>query len=252
MSIHELILSKLSRDGAIHMSLIDPMSTNIDNLKQILNDIKEAASDFIMVGGSTLVDQVMLSQFVIIIKQNCDLPVILFPNNISSITKEADAIWFMSLLNSTNPYYIIQVQTLAAPYIKKFGPEPLPLAYIIVGEGRAAAFIGDAKPIPYDKPEIAAAYAAAAEIFGFKYIYLEAGSGAKEPIPPYFVKRVKKMLDKAILVVGGGIRQGKVAYDLVKAGADIIVTGNIIEEGGNLKEIVKSVKTAGGEKSSGI
>jgi phosphoglycerol geranylgeranyltransferase len=137
---------------------------------------------------------------------------------------------------------------LAAPYVKKYGPEPLSMAYLIIGEGQTAGFVGEAKGIPLDKPELAAAYAAAAEIMGFKYVYLEAGSGAKQSITPKFVKIVRSMIDDIILVVGGGIRSGDIAYKLVKAGADLIVTGTILEEGGKLEEIVEMVKKGGEER----
>jgi len=244
-SISQLICEKITANGAVHMSLLDPVSTPIQLLDDMINVIRDAESDFIMVGGSTLVDQSLLSNFITKIKDLCDLPVIIFPNNITSITKEADAIWFMSLLNSLNPYYIIEAQMLAAPYIRQIGIEPIPLAYLIVGEGKTVGFIGDAKPIPIDKPEIAAAYAIAAEIIGFKFIYLEAGSGATKPVPPNFVKVVKESLTSSFLIVGGGIRDPITAYNLVMAGADVIVTGTIIEKQGKLKDIVRKIKEAG-------
>ncbi|PCN50472.1 geranylgeranylglyceryl/heptaprenylglyceryl phosphate synthase [Candidatus Geothermarchaeota archaeon ex4572_27] len=248
MRVHSMILRKLRDEGAVHMSLLDPVSTGIDELPSVVSEIVEAGSDFIMVGGSTLVDQVHLSRFIARIKELCEVPVIIFPNNVSALSREADAIWFMSLLNSTNPYYIVQAQALAAPYIREHGIEPLPMAYLVVGEGRAAGFIGDAKPIPVDKPEIAAAYAMAAEMFGFRYVYLEAGSGARRPIPPDFIRVVKGSLRESKLIVGGGIRSGKAAYEAVRAGADIVVTGTVIEEGGSLRDIVDAVKRAGGER----
>jgi len=248
-STHNYIISKLNRDGALHVSLLDPVTTGINELEDILKIIVDSDSDLIMVGGSTLIDQVMLSQFVSIIKKNCDLPVILFPNNVASITSNADAIWFMSLFNSRNPYYIVGAQMLAAPYIRKYGPEPLPMAYLIIGEGQTAGFIGDANPIPYNKPELAAAYALTAEMFGFKYVYLEAGSGAKSGVPPSFVKLIKEWTENIIVVVGGGIRDPDTAYTLVTSGADLVVTGTVLEKNVELLgKIVDAVKRGGKEK----
>jgi len=247
------IKEKLKIDGALHFSLIDPEDVNIESLPLLLKEIKNTGSDAIMVGGSTIVNQILLYDVVDVIKKYCDLPVILFPNNVTGITSNADAIWFMSLFNSINPYFITGAQMMAAPYIKRIGIETLSMAYLIVGEGNTAGFIGYANPIPIDKPEVAAAYALAAEIMGFKYVYLEAGSGAKKHIPPDFVSSVKKYLDKIILVVGGGIRNGDIAYSISKAGADIVVTGNIIIESIDiLYDIVDGVKRGGIEKIKGV
>ncbi|MEM0056883.1 MAG: geranylgeranylglyceryl/heptaprenylglyceryl phosphate synthase [Candidatus Geothermarchaeota archaeon] len=217
----------------------------------IFSFVNDSNTDAIMVGGSTVADPIHFSNVVLEIKACTNLPVIIFPNNVASITKYADAIWFMSLLNSMNVYYIIGAQMLAAPLIKKYGIEPLSMAYIVVGEGKTAGFIGQANPIPLDKPELALAYALAAEMLGFEFVYLEAGSGATKPIPPEFVSFVRKGLGRCRLIVGGGIREPSVAYHLAKAGADIIVTGTILtHDPTGLKEIVRAIKKAGREKKT--
>ena len=252
-SVKEYLVSKIRREGSVHLSLLDPEDVPLDKLSKVISDLQEAGSDGIMVGGSTLVDQEYMKKFISVIKENTDLPVIIFPNNISSVVPNADAIWFMSLLNSTNPYYITGAQMLAAPLIRRYNLEAISLAYLIVGEGKAVAFIGDAKPIPPDKPEIAAAYALAAYYLGMHFVYLEAGSGASQHVPPEMVSIVKKAVPEVVLVVGGGIRNAETAFKLVTAGADIIVTGTIVESDAtrliSLKEIVKSVKEAGMRKT---
>lgn len=247
--VHDYIISKLKKDGALHFTLIDPDDVELDNIPNLVNIINKSGSDAIMVGGSTVVDQMYLSDVVTSIKNHTKLPVILFPNNISGITKVADAIWFMTLLNSNNPYYIIGAQMLAAPYIKRLGLEPLSMAYLIVGEGKTAGFIGQANPIPYDKPEIALAYSIAAEFLGIKYVYLEAGSGASKPIPTMFIKMIKSQCKNLKVVVGGGIRSFDDAYNIARSGADIIVTGTIVEKDPEkLFDIVKGVKKGGFER----
>lgn len=244
--VKNYILKKISVEKSLHFTLIDPEDVSLNELPKLINLINKSGSDAIMVGGSTAVDQIYLSDVVTLIKNLTSHPVILFPNNISGITKKADAIWFMSLFNSINPYYIIGAQMLAAPYIKKLGLEPLSMAYLIIGEGKAAGFIGSAIPIPYDKPKIALAYALAAEFLGIDFVYLEAGSGAAKPVPPEFIKLIKSNCNRIKVVVGGGVRSYNDAYKLAYSGADIVVTGTIIEQDPEkLIEVVKGVKEGG-------
>ncbi|RJS86539.1 geranylgeranylglyceryl/heptaprenylglyceryl phosphate synthase, partial [Candidatus Bathyarchaeota archaeon] len=166
--------------------------------------------------------------------------VILFPNNVSGVSRYADAIWFMSLLNSSNTYYLIDVQALTARMIKQYEIEPIPMGYIIVGEGGAAGYIGQARPIPYDHPEIAVGYSLAGELLGMHFIYLEAGSGAKRPVPPEMVSLVKRHLSIP-LIVGGGIRDGVSARRIAESGADIIVTGTLVEETDSVRERIAEI-----------
>jgi phosphoglycerol geranylgeranyltransferase len=150
----------------------------------------------------------------------------------------------MSLLNSNDPYFLIGAQALGAPLVKKYKLEAIPTGYIIVGAGGAAGLIGRANWIPYDRPEIAAIFALAAQCLGMRFVYLEAGSGAKDPVPISMVSAVRDAID-CNLIVGGGIRDGKVAMKLAEAGADIIVTGTLIEENQDItkiKEIVEHLR----------
>jgi len=228
--VEKYLEEKLSTYGALHFSLIDPekiMDTNeVSRLGKMLS---EAGTDAFLVGGSIAVSEFMIDEVVKVLEE-FELPTILFPGNVSGLSRYADAILFMSLLNSEDPYFIIGAQMIAAPLVKRYGLEVLPTAYIIIGYGGAAGHVGRARPIPYEKPEIAAAYALAAELMGMKYIYLEAGSGAPKPVPPEMVSKVKKSIERAKLIVGGGIRNPEVALKLVEKGADIIVTGTVIEE----------------------
>ena len=169
---------------------------------------------------------------------------ILFPNDVAGLSQYADAVFFMSLLNSTNPYYISGAQALGAPLVKKFRLEPIPLAYLIVGDNPGAAgFVGNANPIPNDKPELAAIYALAAEYLGMRFVYLEAGSGARDMVSPKMVSTVSKA-SRASIIVGGGIRSVSQAKMLVHAGAQLIVTGTVAEKAGiqKLREIIRAVQ----------
>jgi phosphoglycerol geranylgeranyltransferase len=150
----------------------------------------------------------------------------------------------MSLLNSADPYFIMGAQILGAPLVRKFGLEPLPMGYIIVGEGGTAGVVGKAIPIPNNKPELAAAHALAGQYLGMRFIYLEAGSGAKSPVPADMIRAVKRCVEVP-LIVGGGIRSREQALAAASAGADIIVTGNVVEETGirrKVSEIIEGIR----------
>jgi phosphoglycerol geranylgeranyltransferase len=178
------------------------------------------------------------------VKRAVKIPIILFPNNVTGISRYADAIWFMSLLNSVDPYFLMGAQILGAPLVKRYGLEPLPLGYVIVGEGGTAGIVGKAIPIPYNKPELAAAHALAGQYLGMRFIYLEGGSGAKNPVPSEMIRTVKHHVDVP-LVVGGGIRSREQALTAASAGADIIVTGNLVEETGikhKVSEIIEGIR----------
>lgn len=149
----------------------------------------------------------------------------------------------MSLLNSSDPYFITGAQILGAPIIRKFGLETISLGYVTVGEGGAVSVVGRACPIPLDKPELAVAHALAAQYFGMHFFYLEAGSGAKRPVPDEMIRMVKSIL-KIPLIVGGGIRTAEQARNVVDAGADAIVTGTITEEEGNLTDKICALVTS--------
>ena len=242
--VEEYLLEKIEKEGTIHLTLVDPEKTHPQSAAHIVQEAESCQTAAIMVGGSTIVSTSRLDKIVKAIKRTVEIPVILFPNNVTGISRYADAIWFMSLLNSTDPYFIIGAHVLGAPLIKRFNLEPIPLGYIIVGEGRAASVVGRAIPIPYDKPELTVAHALVAEYFGMRFVYLEAGSGARQPVPPDMIRSVKRVTTLP-LVVGGGIKTGEQVKQAVTAGADVIVTGTVIEEytvADKIKELVKNMK----------
>ena len=182
------------------------------------------------------------------------MPVILFPGNITGVVAGADAILFSSLMNSENPYYITQVQALAAPSVLRHGLEALPTAYLVVGEGTTAWFVGSARAIPHNRPAIAAAYSLAARLLGMRFVYLEAGSGAAESVRPETVAAVRRVFD-GFLIVGGGIRDAEAAAKISSAGADAIVVGTLLEDGGPggldvLGQMVRAVRRQGGGTSA--
>jgi len=145
------------------------------------------------VGGSSGATGTTVEQTVQAIKSACDLPVISFPGKLQvGFAPGADAVFFMSLLNSRDVNYITTNQAIGAPIVYKQGIEPISMAYIIIEPGGAAGWVGDARLIPRNKPKLAVAYSLAAKYLGMHYIYLEAGSGADKPVPVEMVAAVKK------------------------------------------------------------
>jgi phosphoglycerol geranylgeranyltransferase len=238
------LLEKIKAEGPIHMTLVDPEKMTPSQAAQVAENSKINGTSAIMIGGSTFVSQSHLDAVIKAIKRVVKIPIILFPNNITGISRYADAIWFMSLLNSVDPYFLIGAQILGAPLVKKYGLEPISMGYIIVGEGGTAGVIGKAIAVPYNKPELTAAHALAGQYLGMHFIYLEGGSGVKNPVPPEMIRMVKQII-AVPLIVGGGIRTKEQALAAASAGADIIVTGNVVESAGGkqkVSEIIDGVK----------
>ena len=234
--VEKYLLDKIKAEGSIHITLVDPEKTTPRQASQVAENSKTNGTSAIMIGGSTFVSQAHLDDVIKAIRRIVKIPIILFPNNITGISRYADAIWFMSLLNSVDPYFLIGAQVLGASLVKKYDLEPISMGYIIVGEGGTAGVIGKAIPLPYSKPELTAAHALAGQYLGMHFIYLEGGSGAKKPVPQEMIRMVKKLTDIPLLV-GGGIRTKEQALAAASAGADIIVTGNIIESTNSKKKI---------------
>ena len=243
-NVERYLLDKIESEGSIHITLIDPEEVTPPQASRIVNKAKLSETSAIMIGGSTFVSSAHLDDVVKAVKRTVKMPIILFPNNVTGISRYADAIWFMSLLNSVDPYFLMGAQILGAPLVKKYGLEPIPLGYLIVGEGGTAGVVGKAIPIPYNKPELAAAHALAGQYLGMRFADLEAGSGAKNPVPPDMIHTLRRYIDVP-LIVGGGIRSREQALAAASAGADIIVTGNVVEESGmrhRVSEIIEGIR----------
>ncbi len=235
-------MDKLSSGEKLHFTLIDPDKPG--DLVKTAERMVEAGTDAFLIGGSLAVTPEEAGRTAKALRR-FGKPVIIFPGNLNCLTPEADAVLYMTLMNSLDPYYLIEAQVSAAPIIKKYRLEVLPAAYIVVYGDTAVAHVGRIHPIPAGKPEIVAAYALAAEYMGMKYIYLEAGSGAGRPVPPSFPQAVKSYTGLTV-IVGGGIKSPLIAHEIARAGADIIVTGTIVEENPEAAaSIVEAVKSAG-------
>jgi len=239
--VESFLKSELKKKKGLLFVLIDSEVSNLESSKKLAQDVEKIGASAILVGGSSATDQIEMAKVVKGIKQGIKIPIILFPGNVTGVVPDADAILFSSLMNSENPYFISQAQALGAPSVLKFGLEPLPTAYLVIGDGTSAWFVGSARGIPFEKPKIAAAYALAAQ-FGMRFVYLEAGSGAKSSVTPEMVKTVRSVFN-GFLIVGGGIKDVKTAKGLIDAGANALVIGTFLEKGGSLKKLSEIAKT---------
>ena len=73
-------------------------------------------------------------------------------------------------------------------------------------------------------------------MYGFKLLYLEAGSGASTQVNPKLIESARAV-EGLTLVVGGGIRTPEQAQRAARAGADWIVTGTLTEDAADLEEL---------------
>ncbi len=246
--VSRYIRERIEEGQTLHFTLIDPAKLrDPDSAERIAGELAAAGTDCFMIGGSLGVSERDVDEISIRLKR-FGLPLIAFPGNVSGLSRYVDAVLFMSLLNSEDPYYIIGAQVAGAVVVAKYGIEALPTAYIVVGYGGTAGYIGRARPIPYEKHEILVAYSLAAYMLGMNYIYLEAGSGAPRPVPPESVRLVKEVVPGAVLIVGGGIRDPDAASQTARAGADVIVTGNIVED--SLERAVEIARAVKGTRKS--
>jgi len=209
--------------------LLDPDKAGGDALINILRISEETRADFILAGGSLTFNNI--DPLIDLIRQNCSLPVILFPGNLLQLSRKADAILLLSLISGRNPELLIGNHVIAAPYLKDVKEKLIPVGYVLVscGPRTSVEYISQTEGIPSDKPEIVVATAMAGEMLGLKMIYLEAGSGAGTHVPVEIISAVRENISVPI-AVGGGIRDKDEIRKIFDAGADMIILGNGCEK----------------------
>lgn len=244
MNVYEKLNSTVQNKGAVFLMLLDPDKLDNGNLGEFVVYCEQNGVDGFLIGGSLLLEG-ELDEFIIKLKSFTKLPAIIFPGAVNQLSKNADALFYLSVVSGRNAEHLIGKHVIAAPLIKKMNLETISTAYLLIESGTTttAQYMSGSFPIPRNKPEIAAATALAAQYLGMKFIYLEAGSGAEKTIPDEMIKLVSSMCEIPV-IVGGGIRTPQVAYEKVKAGAKIIVTGNHFENQNNwfqIKEFADAV-----------
>ena len=222
--------------------LIDPDKPTNEQIVEIVKKSVKVGVDFFFVGGSLLTTD-SLDNCIKLIKKQCDIPVLIFPGNSLQISKWCDGFLLLSLISGRNAEMLIGRHVISAPYLKLYGNEIIPTGYMLIDGGKqtSVSYMSNTTPIPHDKDDIAMCTALAGEMLGLKIIYLDAGSGAIEPVSPEMINKVKQTIEIP-LIVGGGINTPEKAANAAKAGADIIVVGNALEKSiDNLQEFADAV-----------
>ncbi len=235
-NIYSSILKSKNNNKKQFAVLVDPENLTAEQVIKIANISKKSLVDYLFVGGSLLTNN-DLEICIKLLKENCSIPVVLFPGNTMQINDNADAILFLSLISGRNAEMLIGKQVLAAPYLKASSLEILPTGYMLIDSGKLTSvlYMSNSNPIPSDKVDIAISTAMAGEMLGLKIIYMDAGSGAFKPISKSMISKVKQNISIP-LIIGGGIKTPEKAIESCLAGADIIVVGNAIEKKSSLIE----------------
>jgi len=234
MSIYKNILEKKAQGKKLFSILIDPDKQRNSDLFSTIQKANSANVDCFFVGGSLLLND-NLGECIKTIKENSNIPVLLFPGSELQINKDADGILFLSLISGRNPDLLIGKQVTSAPILKETNLEVISTGYMLIESGKAttASYMSNTLPIPRDKNGIASSTAIAGEYLGMKLIYMDGGSGAHNSIESEMIKHVSSSINVP-LIIGGGICNKEKAIENCKAGADIIVVGNAIEKNPDL------------------
>lgn len=230
MNIYNHILQAKNDGNKLLAVLIDPDKFQLKNALQFIDKVNKSIITHIFIGGSE-VGQNVTQQLVEVIKMLTDLPIVLFPGDVTQISKDADAILFLSLLSGRNPDYLIDKQVQAVPLLEKTQLEVISTGYILIESGKTTAVQRVTNTLPLNRTDVDAITntAKAGELLGKKLIYLEAGSGATYEVPAEVISSVKNKIDIP-LIVGGGIRTKTQIENAFIAGADMVVIGTAFEE----------------------
>jgi phosphoglycerol geranylgeranyltransferase len=242
MDIYGQITAKKANGKKQFAVLIDPDKLDANQVKQIADLSRKTQVDYFFIGGSLLINN-SLDACIMTLKRETSIPVVLFPGNNMQLSYKADGILFLSLISGRNPEMLIGRHVIAAPYLRLSLLEVISTGYMLIESGRptTVSYMSNSVPIPADKVDIACCTAMAGEMLGLKLIYMDAGSGALNPISKTMISGVSKSISIP-LIVGGGIRTPELAEINCKVGADLIVVGNAIEkDAGLINEIAAAI-----------
>lgn len=243
--VEKYLLDRIRDEGAVLMGLLDPVEQKAEEAARKARLAEEGGCDVILIGGSVGAVGSVVDETVLAVKDGgCKIPVVLFPGNVGSVSKYADAVYFMTLVNSESSYWCGEAQILAAPMIRQTGIESIPVAYVVIEPGGAVGWVGRVRPVPRNSPEIAAACALAGKYMGSHFILTDSGSGAPSPAPRTIISAVKSAIGDVPYIYGGGIRTPEQAAEVVGAGADVIQIGAAFEHASDPKDYVQKIVRA--------
>src|SRR5256714_2921250 len=236
--------SCMKLDGQGLLVLVDPVRTSGAEAAEIGRRAKAAGARGLLIrslfGGAAETHEVAGA-----FRQDWPgIPVALFPGSAMQLTDQVDVVLFLSLVSGRNPQYLIEEHVRAVPFLQQHPVATLSTAYILIDGGRVTSVesVSQTRPLPADKPELAAAHATAAQLIGMQAVYLEAGSGAERPVPPEVIRACRAAVPHRPVFVGGGVRAPRQARTARAAGAQFLVIGTVVEEGSNLKAFVEAAR----------
>ena len=223
--------------------LFDPDKMRLEKMNQTLELAAELNIDYFFIGGSLIVNN-MLDEVLASVRQRCSIPLVLFPGSSFQLSYKADALLFLSLISGRNPELLIGQHVIAAPFLKMSPLEIISTGYLLIDGGvqTSVQYMSNTYPIPAQKADIAVCTALAGEMLGLKLMYLDAGSGAKNPISSAMIEAVSNAVSVPV-IVGGGIRTPEKVAENYRAGADVVVVGTALESDPSLMREMAAART---------
>ncbi|WP_257350740.1 heptaprenylglyceryl phosphate synthase [Pseudalkalibacillus decolorationis] len=220
-----------------HVFKLDP---NKEITPEMLDAVCESGTDAVIVGGS---DGVTLENTIDLLSRirKHTVPCVLEVSNIESITPGFDYYFVPSVLNSTNPDWIVGLHREA---IKEYGDlinwnELVAEGYCIVNKDSKAAKLSEADT-NLENEDILAYARMSERMFRLPVFYLEY-SGTYGDVE--LVKDISTVLDKTQFFYGGGIKDDNQAREMAQF-ANTIVVGNVIYE--DLNAALRTVRVVKG------
>lgn len=243
MKLHQQLQESKARGQKKMAVLFDPDKMRLEKMNQTLELAAELNIDYFFIGGSLIVNN-MLDEVLASIRQRCSIPLVLFPGSSFQLSYKADALLFLSLISGRNPELLIGQHVIAAPFLKMSPLEIISTGYLLIDGGvqTSVQYMSNTYPIPAQKADIAVCTALAGEMLGLKLMYLDAGSGAKNPISSAMIEAVSNAVSVPV-IVGGGIRTPEKVAENYRAGADVVVVGTALESDPSLMREMAAART---------
>lgn len=242
--VEQGILDRRRLNGPLWAVLLDPDSLPAPELARTACAVEAAGADVLLVGGSSAAPGVFEAAMKAIRKES-KLPVLLFPGSYHQVVEGAQGILFTTLLSGRNAQYLAQEQVSGAPRVRQHGIEPIPTAYLLIESGAPTTVqkVSGTTPLPPGDSDLVLQHVWAAGMMGMRWVYLEAGSGALNPVPLDLLERV--IAEGGLnVIVGGGLRDPDVIRARAKLAPAMIVTGNVLESRSDeafIREVAEAV-----------